>query len=575
MKYSHKKPIGRKMFALLLSIFCLMGAVVPFSGFADTALRRTSDKSSIYCWSLFLMNKGSFSDARTLLQSLNVGRVYQKIPSLYLEREETASMVSRLNANGIETVALMGDRAWGLEENDLAEPKEYIDSLAAYNQRVGGSSKVGAIALDVETYTYSSWKDDRVTFFETYIEKMRVLYDYAHSKGLSVIQVIPVHFDSIDETLMRRFVSECCDELSLMNYNKSTQVKAIKGEVAICRELGIPVETIFETMPYSEYYSVTEEITYYYEGLEALNAKKNEILDTYGSDGLSVSYHHLDTMYHVVTGRYIAEIYGYTDKNDPNRNKLGQTDALDTIILTGDDGSVITAGLYNPNRGAQYEESCYLAFGVSPDVTYTVSAGSASYTVPSPAKTFAIEENEPVVYTSIRVQYTGETPPEEPDEPEEPDIDLSILGASIRLSEPYGIRFGIRLGKGGDFGNVPIVEYGTLMKPTQLLGEEELTLDTPNVRRIPGKTIYSETDAERIYTGVLINIPAERLDEAISGRGYLIYQDADGGSHTIYTDTVTRSFHDVVELAYKHYSSLSHPTDAQLAVLAKLEKLRA
>ena len=323
---------------------------------------------------------------------------------------------------------------------------------------------------------------------------------------------------------MRRFVSECCDELSLMNYNKSTQVKAIKGEVAICRELGIPVETIFETMPYSEYYSVTEEITYYYEGLEALNAKKNEILATYGSDGLSVSYHHLDTMYHVVTGRYIAEIYGYTDKNDPNRNKLGQTDALDTIILTGDDGSVITAGLYNPNRGAQYEESCYLAFGVSPDVTYTVSAGSASYTVPSPAKTFDIEENKPVVYT---------------------------------------------------IGNVPIVEYGTLMKPTRLLGEEELTLDTPDVRRIPGKIIYSETDTERIYTGVLINIPAERLDEAISGRGYLIYQDADGGSHTIYTDTVTRSFHDVVELAYKHYSSLSHPTDAQLAVLAKLEKLRA
>ena len=67
------------MFALLLSIFCLMGAVVPFSGLADTALRRTSDKSSIYCWSLFLMNKGSFSDARTLLQSLNVGRVYQQI----------------------------------------------------------------------------------------------------------------------------------------------------------------------------------------------------------------------------------------------------------------------------------------------------------------------------------------------------------------------------------------------------------------------------------------------------------------------------------------------------------------
>ena len=156
-----------------------------------------------------------------------------------------------------------------------------------------------------------------------------------------------------------------------------------------------------------------------------------------------------------------------------------------------------------------------------------------------------------------------------------PDLDFTILGASIRLSEPYGIRFGIQLGKGGDYANVKIVEYGTLMKPTQLLGDEELTLQTAKIQKIPAKVIYSETDAAQVYTGVLINIPTTYFDTAISGCGYFIYEDENGLNHTIYTDTVSMSFNDVVEAAYNKYSKLTNPTDAQKVVLQKLETLRA
>ena len=557
-----------KLIALLVSA-CLLASAFPAPVFAEGASAGTAGKSSIYCWSLFLMNEGSYPEVRPFLRSQNIGRIYQEIPQVYLAREETVSMVSRLKSDGIETAALAGDRSWGLESNDLSEPEAIIDRLAAYNSRVGNASRIGAIALDVETYTYGSWKKEPKKYFAAYIEKMQTLYQYAHSRGLSVVQVIPVHFDTIDEDLMRRFVSNCCDEISLMNYDKATQVEAIEGEVSLCRELGIPVETIFETMPYNDYYSVTEENTYYYEGIDALNAKKEAIYARYGSAGLGVSYHHLDTMFHVATGKYIAEIYAYTDSGDPARNELGQTESLDRIILTGDDGSIITAGLYNPNRGAEYEECCYLAFGISPEVTYTVSSGSVAYTVPSPTKTFSVEENSPVVHTSLRIKHTGITPAEEP------DIDLSILGASIRITEPYGIRFGIRLGKGGDYARTEIVEYGTLLKPARLLGQEELTLDTQDVRRIPGETVYSENSEELIYTGVLINIPSDHLDDVISGRGYLIYKDADGNSRTVYTDTAARSFHEVVELAYARYSSIENPRAEQLDIIAKLQSLRA
>ncbi len=156
-----------------------------------------------------------------------------------------------------------------------------------------------------------------------------------------------------------------------------------------------------------------------------------------------------------------------------------------------------------------------------------------------------------------------------------PELDFTILGASIRLIEPYGIRFGIQLGKGGDYANVKIVDYGTIMKPTELLDGEDLTLETGNVQKIPAKVIYSENDAMKIYTGVLINIPTTYFDTAISGRGYFIYEDENGVNHTVYTDIVSMSFNDVVNAAYQKYTSLPNPTDAQKEIIARLEVLRA
>lgn len=154
-----------------------------------------------------------------------------------------------------------------------------------------------------------------------------------------------------------------------------------------------------------------------------------------------------------------------------------------------------------------------------------------------------------------------------------PNIDFKILGASIRVSDPYGIRFGIQLGKTGDYGKVEIVEYGTIMLPTEKLGGAELLLSTADVLRVQGKVIYSETSSARVYTGVLINIPDSFFDTEVSGRGYLVYKDTNGAQRTIYTDTVSRSFHGVAEAAYESYSQIEKPTSAQKAVIDKLKKI--
>ena len=370
--------------------------------------RHINRAASLYCWNLYLLNEGSYPSVRPFLEELEITRVYQDLPQTYLAREETAHMVARLAADGIETVALTGDAAWGMAGGDQSEIRAYIDALAAYNAGIGAAAPIGKIALDVEVHTQPVWQEDAQAAFAAYVEQMEALYQYAHSAGLEVVQVIPVFYDRTDEDLFRYFVEHCCDELSIMNYNKSTQISGIETEVALCRALDKKIETIFETMAYSESHGVTEEITYFYEGMEALQAKRQEILETYDYENLTTSYHHFPTVYHVATGRYLAEIYAYTNEEDPTRNDLGQTEALDTITLTGDDGSVIVAGLYNPNRDAVYPETCYLAVGLSDGVTYTISSGSEDYVVTTPNRAFTFGDDALVDYISIRVERVEE-----------------------------------------------------------------------------------------------------------------------------------------------------------------------
>ena len=157
-----------------------------------------------------------------------------------------------------------------------------------------------------------------------------------------------------------------------------------------------------------------------------------------------------------------------------------------------------------------------------------------------------------------------------------PTIHLHTLGAGIRLSEPYGIRFGIQLLQGGT--NIPdgtvVPEFGTLIIPTSILGDNELTISTPTVRKIRAENIYSQDETQLTFTGVLINIPQSSFDTNMTGRGYLIYIDKNTGKeHIVYSDPVERSFNWVANAALEQYESIQNPTDTQKAMIQKLKKI--
>ena len=157
----------------------------------------------------------------------------------------------------------------------------------------------------------------------------------------------------------------------------------------------------------------------------------------------------------------------------------------------------------------------------------------------------------------------------------DPFVTLTTLGASIRVSDPFGIRYGIQILKDDGLRRAGhVFDFGTLMIPSDKLGDNELTISTPNVLKIRAKNIYSQDDEQVTYTGVLINIPKSFFNTNIKGRGYLIYIDQDTGEeHIVYSEVAERSFYGVAEAAYDLYSRIEHPDDKQKNILNKLKAI--
>ena len=145
-----------------------------------------------------------------------------------------------------------------------------------------------------------------------------------------------------------------------------------------------------------------------------------------------------------------------------------------------------------------------------------------------------------------------------------------MLGASIRVSDPYGIRFGIQFDKNEFYQTADIVEYGTLIIGSGTLGGAELTLETPSIRRIKAENILSEDNSKIVYTGVLINIPESFFDTNVTARGYVIYRDSNGNECVAYTVTATKNFRSVAQAAYDKYSAIVNPSAAEQAIIEKL-----
>ncbi len=122
-------------------------------------------------------------------------------------------------------------------------------------------------------------------------------------------------------------------------------------------------------------------------------------------------------------------------------------------------------------------------------------------------------------------------------------------GAAIRITGKQGIRFYSQIDR--DFlKNRNVVEYGMVLMPTTLLGENELTIgytdseSGKSAAKVPAKNLYDISQPNQIvYTAVITNTPASAYKRAVTARAYAILEDGT----VIYGNCTSRSIYQVAQ----------------------------
>lgn len=344
------------------------------SVFSEDVLETVPDEErtvSVYSWDAVLFSGRAGECILDELSSLGINRVYQEIDFDVFTDGDIESVTDMLCKRGIETVALWGDRNWFSE--GYSELFGKIDDLCSYNEKTSDTDlMIRYIALDVESYTLGAWKENPVESFALFTKQMTSVREYAAERGFKVIQVIPETYDLIDRDIFESFIKDCCDGISVMNYDKGFEKYGIYNEVMTARKYGKTVETIFETMPLNGYYSVTEYRTYYYDGTEPLFESVRMMEDTYGGD-LGVSFHHISTLYHMMTDEFLVDIYPYASSDNFGTTKSGQPKKAGTLTVLSKEGFSFVGTPYWPFGKQGAHEYCFLVPGITKGTEYTLT----------------------------------------------------------------------------------------------------------------------------------------------------------------------------------------------------------
>lgn len=129
---------------------------------------------------------------------------------------------------------------------------------------------------------------------------------------------------------------------------------------------------------------------------------------------------------------------------------------------------------------------------------------------------------------------------------------IAALGAQIRLDSPAGLRFVTRMYNtntvlvNGEACN--IVEYGTLVCPSDILNGQALTCETVNASKCAAYSLFSDNSEYKEFTVVLTGISESNKTRLISIRSYIKYQKSNGTIGYTYSNLIERSWSQVESL---------------------------
>ena len=273
---------------------------------------------SIYSWGTNVLKTSNRDSIITDLKNLGITDIYL---GANLD-DNDLPLLTKLSEEGFDIYLLTGDPSWYNNEDIY---KNYIDSIYNFNQT--HDNLIKGIVFDVEPYGDNRYNSDVLIGFETYVNTIKVAYNYSRNKNVKMVNAIPVTYDlyykndNYNENEKVRFKNafeeliRYSDRISLMNYFRGTMYDNIIDELELAKLYNTEIETIIEFGNVGDYISV------YNAGdpfKEAINEWKDILLNN-NYDKLSFSYHHLDVLL-TLENKYKTYSFKFIDSNNEEIN---------------------------------------------------------------------------------------------------------------------------------------------------------------------------------------------------------------------------------------------------------------
>lgn len=297
-----RMPMGRLIMEKIRKSICMLvcaavlGGLLPGCGVREEQMAIC--KTAMFSWEdEYLLPEQEDSLIR-VRDTLGCDAVYQQF-SGEEESELVLDYLQRRKDAGQDIYYLAGASEWGIE-SDGESMLAVVDTAVGWNELSEGG--LTGIVWDVEPYTLDEWDENPEEVMDRLVENCVLAYQKAKENGLSVIACIPNFYDRKGFTLqLERLISSGCDGVAVMNYNKADEAGQIAVELELVRKHDKGLINITELQK-PGYHDLTEENTYYYDGVDAVSERWEVLREECGEDNLGFAWHYLKPVLKLLDG---------------------------------------------------------------------------------------------------------------------------------------------------------------------------------------------------------------------------------------------------------------------------------
>lgn len=223
---------------------------------------------------------------------LGVTEVYQQMPDMSTLSVDEINRLSddiysfkELTNYNVDVTYLTGDSSW-YNNPDLVI--DMLNGIVNFNANNYNNVEINKVLLDIEPWILGLAVDE---WWPTYEDTMKTIYSHCKTNQLELMLCVPFWLDSTINPSIFDTIYDFCDGCLVMNYNRNIFLTSMDTEVESAKMKNKYVYTVAECQPPNEEYGVTETLTYYNVGLNALTDDWNSLRTKYQYEKMGFAYH--------------------------------------------------------------------------------------------------------------------------------------------------------------------------------------------------------------------------------------------------------------------------------------------